>query len=46
MRNIALQTVQTPYVFLADVDIIPKPGLDRELHDILKTKGAKIKKTV
>jgi len=27
LRNIALENVRTPYVFLSDVDFVPVPGM-------------------
>ena len=37
MRNLARKGSQTNYVFLTDIDIIPSPGLARNLSRFLNT---------
>lgn len=36
LRNIALENVRTPYVFLSDVDFVPVPGMYSSLKQTLK----------
>jgi len=40
MRNLARKTCQTEFVFMTDIDIIPKTGLGPELNEFLSSKSA------
>ena len=40
LRNVALDNVQTPYVFLSDIDFLPMYGLYEYLKEAIKILGA------
>ena len=40
LRNVALDNIQTPYVFLSDIDFLPMNGLNLYLKEAIKVLGA------
>ena len=40
LRNVALDNVQTPYVFLSDIDFLPMVGLYQYLKEAIKVLGS------